>query len=35
MQLAGKEAFEKDRSLWEKAVLAWAGEEPKKAGEDA
>lgn len=26
-QTAGGAAFERDRSLWEKAVLAWAGEE--------
>jgi hypothetical protein len=32
-QTAGEAAFERDRSLWEKAVLAWAGEEPVKAGE--
>lgn len=31
---SGAEAFERDRSLWEKAVLAWAGEEPVKAGEE-
>ena len=32
-RVAGEAAFERDRSLWEKAVLAWAGEEPETVGE--